>query len=263
MNQLKHFDFKGNDVRTVLIDGQAWWVLNEVVEVLGLSNSRMVKDRLNDDVSSTYPIPDKLGRVQDTTIINEDGLYDVILESRKPEARAFRKWITSDVLPQIRQTGSYNVSVPSYMIDNPVQRAEKWIEEHKEKQMLLVSNEKKDQIIGELKPKADYTDSILQNKGLVNMVQIAKDYGMSAQEMNKHLHDLKVQYKSAGQWLLYRNYQDKGYTHSSTIDILRSDGRPDIKMNTKWTQKGRLFIYNLLKSQGIIPVIEREENPTG
>jgi Rha family phage regulatory protein len=152
---------------------------------------------------------------------------------------------------------------PSYMIDDPVKRAEKWIEEAKEKQLLLVSNDKKDQIIGELKPKADYTDSILKNKGLVNIGQIAKDYGMSANTMNKKLHDLKVQYKQAEQWLLYRNYQDKGYTHSNTIDIVRSDGRPDIKMNTKWTQKGRLFIYNLLKTQGIIPVIERKENPTG
>jgi Rha family phage regulatory protein len=154
--------------------------------------------------------------------------------------------------------------VPSYMIDNPVQRAEKWIEEQKERQSLLVSNDKKDQIIGELKPKADYVDSILKNKGLVAINQVAKDYGMSAQEMNKVLHKLGVQYKQGKQWLLYRKYDKDGYVHSETIPITRSDGRLDVTMNTKWTQKGRVFIYKLLKSQqGVIPLIEREENPTG
>ncbi len=115
----------------------------------------------------------------------------------------------------------------------------------------------KDQIIKELKPKADYTDSILKNKGLVTITQIAKDYGMSGQEMNELLHDLGVQYKQSGQWLLYLKYHDKGYTHSETIDITRSDGRPDVKMNTKWTMKGRLFVYGLLKDNDILPVIER------
>ncbi|MFD1990051.1 phage antirepressor [Paenibacillus nicotianae] len=107
MNQLQVFNFNSNNLRTVDINDQPWFVLKDVCEVLSLSNPRMVKERLSDDVSSTYPIPDALGRVQDNTIINEDGLYDVILESRKPEAREFRKWITKDVLPSIRKTGMY------------------------------------------------------------------------------------------------------------------------------------------------------------
>ena len=117
----------------------------------------------------------------------------------------------------------------------------------------------KEQIIGELKPRADYTDKILKNTGLVTMTQIAKDYGMTGQAMNKLLHDLGVQYKQSGQWLLYSKYHGMGYTHSETVDIVRSDGRPDIKMNTKWTQKGRLFLYNLLKENGVVPVIEQNE----
>lgn len=115
------------------------------------------------------------------------------------------------------------------------------------------------QQIAELQPRADYTDRILKNKGLVTISQIAKDYGMSARKMNKKLHELGVQYKQSGQWLLYARYQDKGYTHSATIDITRSDGRPDITMETKWTQRGRLFIYGLLKRAGILPMIERGE----
>lgn len=115
----------------------------------------------------------------------------------------------------------------------------------------------KNQIIGELKPKADYVDRILQNKGLVTITQIAKDYGMSGRGMNERLHDLGIQYKQSDQWLLYAPYQKCGYTHSDTIDITRSDGRSDVKMNTKWTQKGRLFLYEKLKTAGIYPVIER------
>nr|DAU34494.1 MAG TPA: antirepressor protein [Caudoviricetes sp.] len=117
----------------------------------------------------------------------------------------------------------------------------------------------KNQIIGELKPKADYYDEILKNPGLVTITQIAKDYGMSAKEMNSLLHDLGIQYKQSGQWLLYSTYHNMGYTHSETVNITRSDGRPDVKMNTKWTQKGRIFLYNTLKEKDILPVIEMLE----
>lgn len=115
------------------------------------------------------------------------------------------------------------------------------------------------QPIGEYKPKADYTDKILKSKSLITTTQIAKDYGMSGQALNKILHDRGVQYFQSGQWLLYSRYHGMGYTHSETINITRADGRADVKLNTKWTQKGRLFIYALLKKDGILPVIERED----
>lgn len=116
----------------------------------------------------------------------------------------------------------------------------------------------KNQIIGELKPKADYYDEILKNPGLVTITQIAKDYGMSGKKMNGILHDLGIQYKQSGQWLLYDKYSKNGYTHSETVDIVRLDGRRDVKMNTKWKQKGRIFLYNMLKENGIVPMIEQE-----
>ena len=116
----------------------------------------------------------------------------------------------------------------------------------------------KNQIIGELKPKADYYDEILKNPGLVTITQIAKDYGMSGKKMNSILHDLGIQYKQSGQWLLYDKYSKNGYTHSETVDIVRMDGRRDVKMNTKWKQKGRIFLYNMLKENGIVPMIEQE-----
>jgi len=129
-----------------------------------------------------------------------------------------------------------------------------------EKQKILTENAQQKQIIGELRPRADYTDKILKNKGLVTITQIAKDYGMSGQEMNDLLYDLGVQYNQSRQWLLYSRYQAKGYTHSETVDIVRKDGSPGITMHTKWTQRGRLFIYALLKKSGVLPVIAQEQN---
>ncbi|TQW44726.1 phage antirepressor, partial [Clostridioides difficile] len=194
--------------------------------------------------------------------LTESGVYKLIFKSRKEEAERFQDWVTDEVLPSIRKTGTYNMVnrqlKDSYMIDNPIERAKRWIEEQKEKEQLQLEGKMKDQVIKELKPKADYTDMILKNKGLVTITQIAKDYGMSGKEMNKILHERGIQYKQSGQWLLYKQHQGKGYTHSETIDITRSNGMPDVKMTTKWTQKGRLFLYDLLKTNNILPDIEKE-----
>ena len=118
---------------------------------------------------------------------------------------------------------------------------------------LLLQNAQKEQIINELRPKATYYDLVLQNKSLLSISKIAKDYGMSAIAMNSLLHELGVQFKQGDCWLLYQKYADKGYTQSKThvIDGDRS------KLNTYWTQKGRLFIYDLLKTRGILPLIEQ------
>ena len=113
------------------------------------------------------------------------------------------------------------------------------------------------QIITELQPKANYVDMILQSKSLVTITQIAKDYGMSGRKLNKILKELKIQYKVGGQWVLYSKYQNGGYVHSRTIDITRTDGRADVTMQTEWTQKGRLFLYEELKKHGYVPVIEQ------
>ena len=109
-----------------------------------------------------------------------------------------------------------------------------------------------------LQPKAHYTDIILQNKGLIKVTSIAKDYGMSAQEFNKLLCDFKIQYRLGNQWFLYKKYQNKGYTHSETVNYKHKDGRDDVNITTKWTQKGRLFLYEFLKGKDILPMIEKE-----
>lgn len=125
---------------------------------------------------------------------------------------------------------------------------------------LQFENTMQKQQIGELQPKADYYDQILKSKKLITIGQIAKDYGMSSQAMNKLLHDLKVQYKQSGQWLLYAKHQAKGYTSSEPHKYKKTDGTTDFNLHTKWTQKGRIFLYELLKQNDILPMIERGDS---
>ena len=255
MNNLQIF--KNNEfgeIRVVEVHNEPWLVGKDVADKLGYQNgSRDIQRHVEEEDRTEVAIYDGIQN-RNMVAINESGLYSLVLGSKLPNARRFRKWITSEVIPTIKKHGAYMTpEVLEKTLTNPdfiIQLATRL----KEEQEL---SKKQQQIIGELKPRADYTDRILKNKGLVTITQIAKDYGMSGTEMNKLLHELRVQYKQSGQWLLYVDYQGKGYTHSETIDIKRSDGRPDVKMNTKWTQKGRLFLYELLKESGIYPDIEK------
>ncbi len=124
---------------------------------------------------------------------------------------------------------------------------------------LELTNKVQEQQIAELQPKASYYDLVLQCKDLINITVIAKDYGMSAKKMNKLLYDLGVQFKQSGVWFLYSKYQSFGYTQTKTHTHVRSNGTIGSKHHMYWTQKGRLFIYDLLKKEGILPSIERED----
>lgn len=259
MNELKIFENNEfGKVRTLNHEGEAYFVGKDVAEILGYKNTKDALTRhVDNEDKDGVEIPDPMGRLQNTTVINESGLYSLILNSGLPNAKKFKRWVTSEVLPTIRQYGVY---AKEDLLDDPdalIEILKRYKLSKKENEQLQLENKIQSQQIQELRPKADYTDSILQNKGLVTISQIAKDYGMSGNGMNKVLHNLKVQYKQSGQWLLYAKYQDRGYTHSETVSITRTNGLKDVSMNTKWTQKGRLFLYELLKNNGILPVIER------
>lgn len=205
---------------------------------------------------------DRLGRKNQAIFINESNLYKVIFQSRKAEAERFTEWITSEVIPSIRKNGGYIVGQETLSDNELIAKAlivanNKLEERNRKVKELEVENAQKSQIIGELKPKADYLDSILQNNSTMTVTSIAKDYGMSAEAFNKKLHELKIQFKQSGQWFLYSEYQSCGYTHSKTTRYKHNDGREGIKLNTEWTQKGRVFLYEILKKQGIIPLIEK------
>lgn len=195
--------------------------------------------------------------------IPESLFYMLGMKAKNEAALKFQKWLAIDVIPTIRKHGAYMTDTKiEEILSNPdtiIKLATDLKKEREKRKALEITNNKQQQIIGELKPKADYTDLILRNEGLVTITQIAKDYGMSGKAMNNKLNELGIQFKQSGQWLLYSDHQAKGYTHSDTIDIVRADGTHDVKMNTKWTQKGRLMIYKKLKSIGILPVIELSE----
>ncbi|WP_050564478.1 phage antirepressor KilAC domain-containing protein [Enterococcus faecium] len=187
------------------------------------------------------------------TIINESGLYSLILGSKQPNAKKFKRWVTSEVLPAIRKHGGYltpeKVEEALLNPDTIIQLATKLKEERTGR---LIAEQK----IAEYEPKISYLDSILSSTDSVTISQIAADYGMSPQQMNKLLHKLGIQKKVGNQWLLRKKHMRQGYTKSHTTEIPKSDGGTKVVMNTKWTQKGRLFIYESLKKEGYIPEID-------
>ena len=250
--------FKNNEfgaVRTIEINNKPYFCGSDVAKALGYAIPSKAINTHCKGVSK-MEVPTK-GGVQEMLFISEGDVYRLIAKSKLPSAEKFESWVFDEVLPSIRKHGTY---ATDELLNNPdlfISVLQDLKKEREEKAKLEGENKIQKQIIGELQPKANYTDVILNNKGLVTITQIAKDYGKSGTAMNDLLHNLGIQYKQGGQWLLYAKYHDKGYTHSNTVDITRSDGTKNIKMNTKWTQKGRLFIYNLLKDNNIYPLIEK------
>ena len=255
MNEVQLFNFENHEVRSLLLNNEPWFVGKDVADVLGYQNgSRDINRHVDEEDRQNYQ-NGTFDSPRGMTIINESGLYSLVLSSKLPSAKKFKRWVTSEVLPALRKTGSYSIqpTLPKTYKEALIEL----VAQVEANEKLELENKMKDQQLNELKPKADYYDQILQSKSLVLISQIAKDYGYGAPTMNKKLHELGVQYKQGGQWLLYSKYQNKGYTHSRTINITRSDGRSDVRMQTEWTQKGRLFLYELLRKNGILPIIEQ------
>lgn len=249
-NEIQIFNFENNQVRTLNIDGQPYFVGKDVADILGYADQNKAlamhvddEDKLNDKTASS------LGQ-RGGWLINESGLYSLILSSKMPNAKKFKRWVTSEVLPAIVHKGVYMTDdVIEKVIKDPDFIIKLATELKEEKTKRLVA----EQQVYELKPKATYYDLVLQNKSLLSVTQIAKDYGKSAKWLNEKLHELGMQYKQGSTWLLYQKYADKGYTQSTTHVIDECNA----KLLTKWTQAGRLAIYQILKSKNILPLIER------
>lgn len=251
MNGLQIFKYQDKDIRTIQQNEETWWVLKDVCDVLGIKNATDVFNRLDEDERGRF----NLGRQGKANIVNESGLYNVILRSDKSEAKSFKRWVTHEVLPSIRKHGGYISNQENMSTDEFLARAVIFannVIEEKNKQI-----EAQDRKIQLLEPKATYYDTVLQCEDLVPISVIAKDYGMSAIEMNRLLKEKGVQFKQGRTWLLYQKYADKGYTGTKTLTLTEYDST-HVVINTQWTQKGRLFIYDLLKKDNILTLIERE-----
>lgn len=250
MNEVQLFNFENHEVRSLLLNNEPWFVGKDVAEVLGYAKPlNAIAQHVDKDDSLKQGLTDSLGRQQKTIFVNESGLYALIFGSKLESAQKFKRWVTSEVLPALRKTGQYQVKE----LSGQELMAKALIEA----QSVLAA---KDKVIEEMKPKASYYDVILNCKGLLATSVIAKDYGWSAIRLNEYLHKKGIQFKQGKTWLLYQKYATEGYASTKTHEHLGNDGTNHANVHTYWTQKGRRFIYDLLKNDGIVPLIERDEN---
>lgn len=262
MNEVQVFDNlkvkEGNG--QILFDAESAAVGLGISEVAKSGNTVVKWTRINKYLGIDTSVDNGIKRGD---FITEPQFYKLAIKANNDTAEKFQDWVTSEVLPAIRKHGAYMTDQKiEEVLTNPdtiIRLATKLKEERQAKLVLKQQNSVLLQQNNELKPKADYTDLILSNKTLVTITFIAKDYGMSGLAMNKLLHDLGVQYSQSGVWLLYAKHQKKGWTQSETTEVVKKDGSKKLVMNTKWTQKGRLGLYNLLKANGYLPVIEQDQ----
>ena len=247
------------EIRTAGTSEEPLFCLSDVCSVLGLRQGD-VKQRLDDGVVSTQPIIDALGREQQANFVNEDGLYDVILDSRKPQAKAFRKWVTSEVLPAIRKTGGYLATkqddTPEEIMARALTIAQATLAKREERLKQLEAQAEQQQATIEIQteeikksaPKVSYYDTHLQSVNTLTSTQVAKQIGMDAEKLNKKLKEAGLIYKQSGQWMLHSPYSSWGLHSTRTQTYTRSDGAVGTSTYTVWTAKGVRFIIAMSDS---------------
>lgn len=272
MNDIQVFsNEKFGQVRTVMQDGEPWFVAADVCKALEIPNVGQALTRLDDDEKMNTIISNDGNRGNPTrTLVSEAGLYSLVISSRKPEAKAFKRWITHEVIPAIRKTGGYvhnsEVFIQNYLpfADDTTKQLFRLTLDVVDKQNKQIASQQKEiaeksSVIEEMTPKATYYDVILASPSLMTTTAIAKDFGLTANRLNKILQDHRIQFKQGKTWYLYDEFAKRGYAQSKTYSY-KGKEYPDWKAtwSTQWTQPGRRFIYELLKGMGILPIVERE-----
>ncbi|GGJ48925.1 phage antirepressor [Virgibacillus salexigens] len=252
MNQLTKM-FEDQQLRIIKGDNEPWFLLNDLVKILGLSNSRMVKDRLGDDVISTYPIQDSLGRTQQATFVNEDGLYDVILDSRKKEAKRFRKWITSEVIPSIRKHGAYmtpeKIEETLLNPDTIIKLATNLKDEQRKRAQA-------EQTIEQQKPKVQFAEAVETSDTSVLVGELAKilkqnDINIGQNRLFKWLRNNGYLIKKKGESynLPTQASMDRGLFEIKKRVISNPDGSVRTTRTAKVTGKGQIYFVNKFLSE--------------
>ena len=236
---MKNQIFKNKEfgqIRTCMVDGETYFVGKDVASGLGYKNTKDTLMRHVDEEDKLGARFTTSGQNREMIVINESGLYSLILSSKLDSARRFKRWVTSEVLPQIRKNGRYELEQQNRVLES--------------RNALL------EEITVQQKPLTDYARTILSSTQTVTITQIAQDYGMTPVVMNQLLFKLHIQHKVGGQWILYIPYLNKGYVQSFSSYFVKSDGEVQVKLHTRWTQSGRLFLYEELKKAGVLPLIE-------
>ena len=261
-----------NEISTI-VDGDRMTSL-QIAEITGKPHADVMKairkmepawSKINEGNFSLVEYKDKKGETRPCYSLNkEECLYIATKCNDEARAKLIKRWKELEEQHQ-------KPSVPQ----NYLEALKSLVKAEEEKQQLALENKQKDETIitiskanvelgnkiTEMLPKVSYYDRILQSNATMTITQIAQDYGMSAIAMNKELESMRIQHKERGQWILYAQFLKGGYVHSRAVDIIRKDGRHDVKYNTEWTTKGRLFLYEALKGKGILPLIEQENTP--
>lgn len=271
MNEVKIFENEEFGKVRTLIEGEdkVLFCGTDVAQALGYSNTTdALKRHCRCIVKREVPHPQSPEKNLETNFIPESDVYRLIFGSKLEDAEKFQNWIFDDVIPTIRKTGGY-VNNDELFIETYFSQVEESTKAMLRATLATVRevNEKNRQLeqtvgvqsqqIAELQPKATYYDVVLQCEDLISITAIAKDYGKSARWMNNYLHEKGVQYRQGDIWLLYQTYAERGYTSTKTFKY-EDGGENHVKVHTYWTQKGRLFIYELMKSDGHLPIIEQE-----
>lgn len=229
-------------VRAINIDGESWFIGKDVAVALGYNDTDQALRRHVDKEDKLTRNFDGSGQKRKMTTINESGLYSLVLSSKLPTAKAFKRWITSEVIPSIRKTGGYIMGQEEMSDIELLSRA-----------VLVAQNQiaQRDSRIAEMEPVVDFAQRCLLAEGAVTTTSIAKNYGLSAIKLNQLLKGLGVQYKVGNQWVLYSQYQDCGYTETRRTPIQKKDGEVVLVSETLWTSKGIEFIDQMLQSVNI------------
>lgn len=243
-------------IRGMDVNGEPWFVAKDVTAALGYKNNRQaIASNVDVEDRGVHAVDTPSG-TQNMQIINESGLYSLMILSKLPTAKIFKRWVTSEVLPSIRKHGAYITDELLEEIAANKEAAEKLFRDlkaEKEKSRSLEEQLEADE------PKCEFYDNVLQAQDLIPMTLIAKDYGMSATRLNSMLYAYGVQYRmNCGTWVLYAAYQDLGYTQTVTIFPRYDYHNPRLVMY--WTHTGREFIYRFLKERGLVPVMESEKD---
>lgn len=262
-----------NEISTI-VDGDRMTSL-QIAEITGKRHADVMKairkmepawSKINEGNFSLVDYQDKKGETRPCYSLNkEECLYIATKFNDEARAKLIKRWKELEEQHQ-------KPSVPQ----NYLEALKSLVKAEEEKQQLALENKKQqEQIltisktnmelgnkITEMLPKVSYYDKILQSNATMTVTQIAQDYGMSAMRLNKELESMRIQHKVRGQWILFAQFLEGGYVHSRAVDIVRSDGRHDVKYNTEWTTKGRIFLYESLKAKGILPLIEQENTPS-
>ena len=240
--------------------GEPWFVGKVVAEVLGYKNpaeaitEHVLKEERKSLIFKDYSktLLSKLWQGKDfkpKIIINESGLYSLILGSKLPAAIEFKHWVTSEVLPQIRRTGGY---IPTHDAKgNPLTDLEIMSLAFQIHERTIAERDRKiaeqDETIRVLEPKAEYCDEVLESVNCMTMTQVAKEHGTTHPALTKLLHEKGVLFMQSGQWMLYADYGNHGLTRNRTHSYHDSEGVTHSHSYLVWTEKGRMFLDGILR----------------